>query len=459
MPNRESNHKKAACHNCIKRRIICDKTGDSCHKCAKKNLACPGYGIRYRFAKETTSSSVPSPTPSEGQQGGLKHQRNIRQWIEYSGESVAAGSRPSKTPPAAGYGGSSLITASSYLSQATIPRALSELDPRTRCYFLHFAVHVSHFMVIFDDEANGYRHHVLPMAHSDPLVQKAVCIVSAFHLSAKHPRLRPPAEVVRADLIRRLSRSAAVKPDLSETAWATLLLLTMADLITGHEDVTSLMVILNTFVDARGPPKESASGLEKFLYFQSSVLGFFRRPFSPPGPRPLPPQRLLSHPVATFEAYTQGLHNCQKHEAPPLYKGEAYASRFPLYEEAFRLAGEIYTARMEAVDPRPALCGGHDDRHFRCMKEHVRRIRALCEQIDPAEQGTHVISWPIFVAAMESCSESDREFFAAALRRIWERCGYANISRGLETLPELWDKSRNRSWTSVMGDYKGLVVC
>ncbi|KAI0882500.1 uncharacterized protein GGS22DRAFT_45295 [Annulohypoxylon maeteangense] len=440
MTNRDSNTKKA-CHNCIKRRIVCDKTGDSCRKCAKKHLTCPGYGIRYRFAKETTSSSVSPLSAPEREQVGLKHQKNIRQWIEYSGESAAAGSRPSKTSPVVG----NSVSNYSHPSATTIPRSLLELDPRTRLYFLHFAVHISHFMVVFDDEENGYRHHVLPMAHSNPLVQRAVCVVSAFQLSAKHPRLRPPAEVVRAELIRGLSRAAAVNPDLSEAAWATLLLLTVADLITGHEDVSSLITILNTFIDARGPPKESAGALEKFLYFQSSVLGFFTRPFSPPGPRPLPPRRLLNHPVATFEAYTQSLHNCAKHEAPPVYKG---GSPFPLYEEAFRLAGEIYTTRMESTR-----------RAGDCMRAHVLRIRAVCEQIDPAAQGTHVISWPIFVAAMESGDDGDREYFAGALRRIWERCGYVNISRGFEVLPELWGKRRRRSWFEVLGDYKGFDVC
>ncbi|KAI1093778.1 hypothetical protein F5B19DRAFT_491098 [Rostrohypoxylon terebratum] len=451
MPNRESNNKKA-CHNCIKRRIVCDKTGDSCRKCAKKNLTCPGYGIRYRFAKETTSSSVSPPPSSEGGQVGVKRQRNIRQWIEYSAESAATGSRPSKTPLPAGSEENILATSPPQSAAATtpIPRTLLELDPGTRLYFLHFAVHVSHFMVIFDDEANGYRHHVLPMAHSNTIVQKAVCVVSAFHLSAKHPQLRAAAEVVRAELIRGLSQAAAVKPDLSEPAWATLLLLTIADLITGHEDVTSLTAILNTFIDARGPPKEETSPLEKFLYFQSSVLGFFTRPFSPPGLRPHPPRHLINHPVATFESYKQGLHNCQKRECPPRHKCDTYTN-FPLYEEAFRLAGEIYTTRMEStnfpVSPE------------QCMRAHVSRIRALCEQVDPVAQGTHVITWPIFVAAVESCEAGDKEYFSLALRRIWERCGYANISRGFEVLPELWVKSRNRSWSSVMGDYKGLVVC
>lgn len=42
---------RIGCYNCMKRRVICDKTSPKCKKCAKRALDCPGYGIRYRFAK------------------------------------------------------------------------------------------------------------------------------------------------------------------------------------------------------------------------------------------------------------------------------------------------------------------------------------------------------------------------------------------------------------------------
>ncbi|KPM37126.1 hypothetical protein AK830_g9453 [Neonectria ditissima] len=51
-----------ACYNCVKRRIVCDRTGTRCRKCAKKGLRCPGYGIRYRFAHEFRDQKLP-PAP------------------------------------------------------------------------------------------------------------------------------------------------------------------------------------------------------------------------------------------------------------------------------------------------------------------------------------------------------------------------------------------------------------
>lgn len=126
-------------------------------------------------------------------------------------------------------------------------------------------------MVVFDDESNGYRYNILPMAHSELAVQKAVCVASAFHLSIKQPRLRNPAEIIRAGLIRELSEAAAVKP-LSETIWATLVLLIVADLVTGHEDVSALYDLLTAFLNARGPLREPETPLERFLYFQTCML-------------------------------------------------------------------------------------------------------------------------------------------------------------------------------------------
>ncbi|OTA53463.1 hypothetical protein K449DRAFT_390307 [Hypoxylon sp. EC38] len=446
MPDQDD--KKKSCYNCVKRRIICDKTGTHCNKCAKKNLVCPGYGIRYRFAKGTTSSSVAPASSSEGERARAKHQRKNYKWIEYPRELATIGSQTSKTSLVAS---NSPSPPSHAYSPTTIPTAISDLDPRTHVYLLHFVVHVSPFTVVFDDEVNGYRHHVLPMAHSDPLVQRAVCVASAFHLSAKHPRLRGPAEIIRADLIRRLSEASLVNPDLSETTWATLILLIVADMVTGHEDVLALIELLASFLDARGPLKEPATELERFLHFQSSIIGFFTRPFSSLEPRPIQPPQTSNDPASAFKYYANNLQNYRRRGEFPLYKINHYATCFPKFEEIYRLANEIYTIRAESTNlPENQEHG---------VKERLDRIKDLCEELGPTAPGTHAIAWPVFVAAAESCSDDHRSYFATTLRRFWERTGYANLSRGVGVLPELWAQRGRRSWTDAMADYRGLVVC
>ncbi|KAI1481242.1 fungal-specific transcription factor domain-containing protein [Daldinia eschscholtzii] len=434
------------CYNCVKRRIVCDKTDNQCVKCTKKNLKCPGYGVRYRFAKGATNSSRMLATASEGEHAKPKRPRKPYKWIECSKEKLKTVSRASK--PSSTMNKTSPLDCSDPM--ATIPSMLSEVDPRIRLHFLHFAAHVSPFMVLFDDEANGYRHNILPVAHAEPLVQKAVCIASAFHLSGQQPHLRAPAEIVRASLIRRLSETSAVNPDLSETTWATIVLLIVADLVIGHEDVETLYGLLAAFFEARGPLKESATQLEKFLYFQSCIIGFFTRPFSALEARPIPPPRMSGDPVALFKGYVRGLENCKKQKSPQQRKGYESSSYFSMYAESFRLAGEIYTTRAES-EMLPASLEYY-------MEDRVQQIKTICEQIDPSTPGSHVVVWPIFVAAAESVSEDHREYFITVLKKIHGMTGYANILRGVTVLPELWDQRGSKSWTSAVLEHKGLLV-
>lgn len=128
-------------------------------------------------------------------------------------------------------------------------------------------------MLMYDDEGNGYRHQILPLATSDSLVARAVCVVAAFHLSWWMPQLRLPAESCRAAIISRLT---ALSFDLNDQTWATIILLIMADLVTGHEHAIMLYKMLAAFVDARTQAKAQgrlsrASQLESFLHYQSQM--------------------------------------------------------------------------------------------------------------------------------------------------------------------------------------------
>jgi hypothetical protein len=131
-------------------------------------------------------------------------------------------------------------------------------------------------MLLFDDDSNGYRHQVLPLANTDPVVQRAVCVVAAFHLSTSRamPELRAPAESGRAAIISKLRETAvsAGEGTLSELTWATLLLLIVGDLVTGHEHVIVLYKMLRTFMDAYPyRPDGRGSKLLNFLYYQSRL--------------------------------------------------------------------------------------------------------------------------------------------------------------------------------------------
>lgn len=144
---------------------------------------------------------------------------------------------------------------------------------RTNTEWLTQAVEtrVSPYMLMFDDEANGYRHYILPLAHTEPIVQRAVCVVSMFHLSQTQPGIKDSAEVARAAIISELSSLALVQSDLSEITWATILLLLVGDLVCGHEEVMSLYQLLLVFIQAHRPADRPLSALGSFLDYQSSM--------------------------------------------------------------------------------------------------------------------------------------------------------------------------------------------
>lgn len=192
------------------------------------------------------------------------------------------------------------------------------------------------------------------------------------------------------------------------------------------------------------------------IYIKSGKLtinsiGFFTQPFSSLEARPIRPPRMSSDPVAMFKRYAHGLENCQQQKNLPQRKGYDFSKYFPVYEQLFRLAGEIYTTRAESEISSRSL-----EYH---MEDRVQQIRTLYEQLDQTAPGSHAVVWPIFVAAAESVSEDHRQYFTAALKRIYSTVGYANISRGFTILPELWAQRSRKSWTSAILEHKGLVIC
>jgi hypothetical protein len=127
-------------------------------------------------------------------------------------------------------------------------------------------------MIFFDGEENGYRRHVLPLAVYDSVVQRAVYVAAAFHLSKWKPELRAPAEAGRAAIIRKLAEDAAMNGDqvFSETTRATIILLIVADLVAGTKDVLILYRMLMALLSGR-KKSQYTTPLTEFLDYQSRV--------------------------------------------------------------------------------------------------------------------------------------------------------------------------------------------
>ena len=306
------------------------------------------------------------------------------------------------------------------------------------------AKHVSPVMLMFDDEANGYRNQILPMAHSDLVVQRAICVVAAFHLSPIMPELRAPAESGRAAIISKLRHCS----ELDERTWTILILLIVGDLVTGHEHVLVLYRMLVSFLDARRQAQNDAdgnspSGLEKFLDYQSRLIAFFARPILEEATAIEGFTEALPAPLTSFEQY-----------APRCTTGstaaQAHGDTISLVEDLLRRSTEIYVLRAGSHATEPP------DQDY--MASRLAGLRAAFAHIDLAASGTHTVVWPAFVGAAEAQTDADRQFFTAILKSIGDSTGYGNVLRGLEALPQIWERQGSQRWTAALPGLGTVVM-
>lgn len=125
-------------------------------------------------------------------------------------------------------------------------------------------------MILIDGQSNGYRHHILPLAYTDPLIQRAVCVASAFHLSVRNPDMRGAAEAGRAAIIQELRIASSSRQVLNLSTWSTIVLLFIGGLIDGSSDILILYRMLMSFVSAKKGDVED-SGLGVFLDQQTQL--------------------------------------------------------------------------------------------------------------------------------------------------------------------------------------------
>lgn len=159
-----------------------------------------------------------------------------------------------------------------------------------------------------------------------------------------------------------------------------------------------------------------------------------------------------------------------------------FDARTRLYMEITRAATEIYVARARTPDDAsfdtdgttrsettvlPLLSNldatetAMDDTYspIESMPDRIAHIRGLFEQVDLSAPGSHTIVWPAFIAAAESREDDNREFFSSILRRLWQSTGYANVRRGLDALPALWERQgRGLRWTAALQELKTVVM-
>ena len=104
-------------------------------------------------------------------------------------------------------------------------------------------------MVVFDNGFNGYRDVLLQLAYTDELVQRAVCVCSAFYLGLRNPALYEIAEKGRSAIITALSNQMMSKQPANAKVFnmstvATVLLLLVGETVTGSDEFSPLYKML-----------------------------------------------------------------------------------------------------------------------------------------------------------------------------------------------------------------------
>ncbi|KAK4543044.1 hypothetical protein LTR36_005821 [Oleoguttula mirabilis] len=408
------------CYNCMKRRIICDCTPPKCQKCQKKGLDCPGIGSRIRFNDGIAS------------RGKLKG-RNV--------PTLAA----STTAPQLDKDRLTSLLPNAQALVVTPPMLempLEILDAKTRMLFAHFSESVSPVMV-FLDEVNGYRHHILPFACSDPVVQRAVCVTAAFHLSAKVPGLRQPAEAGKTAIITKL-REMAVRDEpsavLNHSTWAIILLLMVADLVVAGDDMQTLFNMLVSISKAKGADScGNGNPLPAFLQEQTELLKLFAGPI-------ISEQRgieLLSLEAAPHMSFISTLlERADPAKRPALLQTD----------EAWRQARAIYLRRAISSGPASSSTDTTD------TILAVETLRRLLLTVDPTAPAAHSLVWPYFVAGAESTTEEHKEFFKGRLEYLLASTGYANVRVALDTLRELWAGGAEERWTARLPKTTSVII-
>ena len=103
-------------------------------------------------------------------------------------------------------------------------------------------------MVVLDSNSNGYRDVILPLACHDDNLAQAVSVVSAFHLGQKDPKLQHIAETGHQAIVQKLRRdSLQLSPEqlFNPYILATILVLLVGETITGADNYTYLLEMLN----------------------------------------------------------------------------------------------------------------------------------------------------------------------------------------------------------------------
>lgn len=478
--------KTKGCYQCSQRRIHCDRAQPQCGKCEAKGLSCSGLGIRYRFNDDvirrstqegarrsqwdlgasgsssfvlgpsgstTASDDAQVPDPNDCRLETFDFNESPIESVPYSIETfdenddvdVASGALPDE--------GSLPANEDEDIEDSTMPTAHAEdslslipfkpFKPWEEYLLDHFSDNIAPEMVPVDDQRNGWRCLILPLAHTDQLIRDAVLSASAFHFTStvSAQQFAPGAIYHRA--IRRLrGRQDLEHYSVAEKQIVVLSLLVFLAtvLVSGSSDYRIVLKLLEAAVSAAGGDDILRHGeLGQFIVRQ---IQKFRGYASP----------LLSQ-AEGIAILSQTSTVIRPSSSPGWEDFRAYYSYYTNHQQSMSLVYDlheqacgIYVQRAQAGRDGPAL------------SQEVSNFRATLDKFPPGAAAEQILVWPIFFAALESTTGDDRQYFTDQLMAHHRRNGFANILSALEYVKRVWAKQTHSSWTESLPSMEAFIV-
>ncbi|EUC40020.1 hypothetical protein COCMIDRAFT_10017 [Bipolaris oryzae ATCC 44560] len=481
MPPDGNVKKERGCFQCSCRRIVCDKTEPSCRKCAKKGIECSGIG-RIRFAggvarrgrlkdckipktggddsckelpttiefqslrwpgKERARKKRKSDLDETAQEPPTPHTINSTEMQHGRKDSLLLAPPNTNADSEAdvediGRGYNSIVVR--YSQPYEVAPWVAPIDPKLRMLFSYFSDVVAPAMVVFDDDTNGYRSLVLPMALEDDLLRRAVGVVAAQHLSHQRPELQGAAEAGRAAVISRLrndSLQQSADKVFNKFTWATLVVLLVGETVTGSADYHFFVQMLLS-LSMSNPGRDADPIISNFLQTQTHMFELLGVPLLREEVGVLTMMK-ASESLMSFLSFFHLPEDSEDRRIVDLIR------------QCFVSACNIYTRCAAGADAVSRF-------HNTIQEESIHQLIGVISQISPNDRGAHALVWVCFIAGAASTDQSQRDFFVHRMEQVYARTRFRNIPIAIQSLENIWARRSGERWTVCLPQLSNVLV-
>ena len=92
------------------------------------------------------------------------------------------------------------------------------------------------------------------------------------------------------------------------------------------------------------------------------------------------------------------------------------------------------------------------------LTDEVNQFRSTLDTFPSGPLSENVLTWPIFIAALESTTPEQQQYFTQRLLAHHSRSGFANILTGVEQLKWVWNNDNRTNWTQLLPDFEAFIV-